>query len=584
MKCVVCKSLFVSLILLLATISLNAQNLMTHNYENSDLFDGNRGDFNEDGIPDVIFATSEGVMVGLSNSQGGLSFLSSVTLSQGDGGALTVAKFTPSGHLDVALIRGGAGSVPNSIDLLLGNGDGTFQIEQPVTLPAGVVPGAIVAADFNGDGKVDLAVSSSNMIYILPGDGDAGFGPAKVITATNTSGDPYGLSGLHVGDFDGDGRPDLILTDPVHTAVMFNNGNFTFQQKDVVSENLQTGPLIADYAAVDVNQDGFTDFIITLQGDCPPNNSPCQGGYAVYLSQGSLRTLKVSYLLPPGQLFTPTRPTVADVNGDGLNDVVLMTPQIEPVLRVALGKPDGTFDFPINFILSKEIGGGTVIPVDLNRDGRPDFVNPGTGGLTTSLNAFPRSACTASTMSPSVTVCQPAADTYSTSPLHVVAKATDTAHTITSMQIYVDGQLKSTTKAANLDTTVALPTGDHLLSVKAWDSSGKNFRSVRRVTIYNGTAGQVCSTASDTLHLCAPAQNASVKSPVRVFAASGTTDLPTSMQVYIDHQLVFNDDVRGDNFIDRPFTLAPGAHSLTVKGWGASGQQLSQSETIHVTQ
>jgi len=254
---------------------------------------------------------------------------------------------------------------------------------------------------------------------------------------------------------------------------------------------------------------------------------------------------------------------VADVNGDGINDVVLMTPQIVPVLRVALGRPDGTFDSPMDFILSKDTGGGIVVPVDLNRDGRPDFVNPGDNGLTTSLNAFPRSPCTASTMSPSVTVCQPAADTYSTSPLHVVAKATDTAHPITAIQIYVDGQLKNTTKAASLDTTVALPTGDHVLSVKAWDSSGKNFRSVRRVTISNGTAGQVCSTASDTMHLCAPAQNANVKSPVRVFAASGTTDLTTAMQVYIDHQLVFTDDIRGDNFIDRPFTLPPGVTMVT---------------------
>jgi hypothetical protein len=276
---------------------------------------------------------------------------------------------------------------------------------------------------------------------------------------------------------------------------------------------------------------------------------------------------------------------VADVDGDGINDVVMLTSQIIPVLRVALGKADGSFNFPMNFILGTDSGGGVVVPVDLNRDGRPDFVttNPGVAGVSTALNAFLRSPCTASTVSPSVTVCQPAADTYSNSPLHVVAKATDTAHPITAIQIYVDGQLKSSTKAASLDTTVALPTGDHLLSVKAWDSSGKNFRSVRHVTIYNGTPGQVCSTASDTIHLCAPAQNANVKSPVRTFAASGTTAEVDSMQVYIDHQLVF-DDKTGNNFIDHMFTLAPGAHTLTVKSWATSGQQLSQSETIHVTQ
>ena len=85
------------------------------------------------------------------------------------------------------------------------------------------------------------------------------------------------------------------------------------------------------------------------------------------------------------------------------------------------------------------------------------------------------------------------------------------------------------------------------------------------------------------MQLCAPAQNATVASPVRVFAASGSGAVVTSMQVYIDHELVFNDD-RGDNYIDHLFTLKAGAHSLTVKGWDAQGQQLSQSETIHVSQ
>ena len=581
MKCVVCRLLSVSLTLLLATIFLNAQNMMNHVYPKANTGDINRGDFNGDGIPDVIFVTFDGMEVGLSNSQGGLTFLSTSGSAQGDRGETAIAKFTSSHHLDAALLKTNVGVSANSIEIFLGNGDGTFEIGQPVMLPTGVNAGSITAGDFNGDGKIDLAVASGKMVYIFPGHGDGTFAAAKLVPISSPSAS-FSPFKLRVGDFDGDGRPDLMFSDSFQGSVLFNTGNFTFQQKNVTNEN----PFLLDFAAVDVNQDGFTDFIVTLQGDCPPNNSPCNGGYAVYLSQGSSRTFKLSYRLTPTfRVFPPQHPSVADVDGDGINDFVFLTHHFVPILHVAKGNPDGTFQMPMGFILGDFNGGAAFAAVDLNRDGRPDFVttNPTLEEVYTSLNAFPRSPCTASTMSPSVTVCQPSADTYSNSPLHVVAKATDTAHPITAMQIYVDGQLKSTTKAVNLDTTVALPTGDHVLSVKAGDASGKLFRSVRRITIYSGTPGRVCSTASDTIHLCAPAQNANVKSPVRVFAASGTTSEPDAMQVYIDHQLVFTDDTT-DNFIDHRFTLTPGTHSLTVKGWATSGQQLSQSEIIHVTQ
>jgi len=586
MKCAVCKFLFASLTLFLATISLNAQNLMNRVYTNTTLSDVNRGDFNEDGIPDVIYMTSEGVKVGLSNSQGSLTFLSSAgTISQGDGGNMAVAKFTSSGHLDVAVLKGNAGVAPNFIDIMLGHGDGTFEIGQPAKLPEGVTVGAMTASDFNGDGKVDLALFEflGTHIYILTGRGDGTFDSAKVIsTALSNGSDPIASGNIFVGDFDGDGRLDLLISDAKHAAVMFNNGNLSFQRKDVTNESA----MIYDFGAADVNQDGFTDFIITLQGDCPPNNSPCNGGYAVYLSQGSSRTFKLSYRLAPVfNVYPPQRPIAVDVDGDGINDIVFITQSIASLWHMAKGNADGSFQMPTNFILSVNGGASGIVAVDLNRDGRPDFAttNRFSGESYTSLNAFPRPPCTPSTVSPLVTVCQPSDNTFAKSPLHIVAKATDTAHPVTAMQIYVDGQLKSTTQAASLDTTLPLPLGGHVLSVKAWDSSGKNFRSVRRVSIYTGTTGQVCSAGLNTMHLCAPAQNANVPSPVRVFAASGTEAVSTAMQVYIDHQLVFSDD-HGDNFIDHLFTLKAGTHTLTVKGWDAGGQQLSQSETIHVTQ
>src|SRR6185369_230501 len=90
----------------------------------------NRGDFNEDGIPDALFLTFSGVEVGLSDSQGNLTFLTSSGSISSDGTTSdsdsTVAKFTSSGHLDVATTRSNFQAV-QPVDILLGHGDGTFE-------------------------------------------------------------------------------------------------------------------------------------------------------------------------------------------------------------------------------------------------------------------------------------------------------------------------------------------------------------------------------------------------------------------------------------------------------------------------
>jgi hypothetical protein len=584
MKSAVCKFFSASLVLI-ATSTLNAQNLMNRIYTVPSLGVINRGDFNEDGIPDVLFLTSDGVEVGLSNSQGKLTFLPSSGNTQGDGGDFSVARFTSSGHLDVAITRSAPeGQPPTPIDILLGHGDGTFTVGQTITLPGGVGAGGITTSDFDGDGKADLAVLSSNKILIFPGKGDGTFASPKTVTTTFGTGFPSPDDPpfeIRVGDFDGDGRPDFAIRNERRAAVLFNNGNFTFQQKDITGETA----FFEDFAPADVNQDGFTDLLVSLRGDCPPSNSPCEGGYAVYTSQGSARTFKVTFRLAPSfNNFPPFNLIAADVDGDGINDILYITGSFHPTLHLAKGNVNGSFGTPRAFTLSNINGATGLVSLDLNRDGRPDFVttNSVNGELFTSLNAFARSACTASTVSPSVTVCQPTDNTFSKSPLHIVAKATDTAHPITSMQVYVDGQLKSTNSTASMDTSLSLPLGAHLLTVKAWDSSGKNFRSLRHLNIFSGTSGQVCSVRLNAVRICIPTQNATVGSSARVLAASNSNFENTAIQVYLDHQLVFEDD--SANFIDRTFTLTPGTHSLTVKAWDVTGQQLSQSETIHVSQ
>jgi hypothetical protein len=116
---------------------------------------------------------------------------------------VVVADFNGDGKLDVAVTDLSA----NDVYILLGNGDGTFG--NPSTIPVGKGPDAIVEADFNNDGKLDLALADSvdNTVTLLLGNGDGTF--------TQASGSPYSVGKqpyqLVTADFNGDGKLDLAV-------------------------------------------------------------------------------------------------------------------------------------------------------------------------------------------------------------------------------------------------------------------------------------------------------------------------------------------------------------------------------------
>jgi hypothetical protein len=229
------------------------------------------GDFNGDGIPDLAVANigNDSIAVLLGNGDGTFT-ATAVNPSTGGGSTgIAVADFNGDGIQDLAVVN----TSDSTVTVLLGNGDGTFKATA-VSPPTGGSPEAIVAADFNGDGIPDLAVAcggtnaeqDNGTVTVLLGKGDGTFAAA----ASPVTEGVY-LS-ITTGDFNGDGIPDLAITNdypidgyrPLTDTVLLGKGDGTFASTMLTlapsNDDLLTSPHIA---AGDFTANGLSDLAVT---------------------------------------------------------------------------------------------------------------------------------------------------------------------------------------------------------------------------------------------------------------------------------------------------------------------------------
>jgi hypothetical protein len=237
--------------------------------------------------------------------------------------AAVVADFNRDGKADIAT----ANDFTN-ISVLLSNGNGTFQA--PVTYGAGSAPYGIVQGDFNGDGKADLAVANhdSNNVSVLLGNGDGTFHTA-VNYAVGT-----GPRALALADFNGDSKLDLVTANDAqaNVSVLLGNGNGTFQ----AAVSYSTGGAPYSVAVGDFNGDHKVDLVTANYVGNTISVLPGNGNGTF---QGPLNTSVGS---------NPSSVTVADFNQDGKADVAVANYSSNNV-SVLMGNGNGTFQAPQNY-------------------------------------------------------------------------------------------------------------------------------------------------------------------------------------------------------------------------------------------
>jgi hypothetical protein len=186
------------------------------------------GDVNGDGKPDLVVTNGTGNTVSVLLNNGNGTFQTHVDYQTAlNPASLAIGDFNGDGNLD--LVVGCAGSA--AVSILLGNGDGTFKAAYDYNSSTN----AITTGDFNGDGKLDFAAIGGDIISVFLNQGDATFSSTAITIIGGNLGDQAHFTAIAAADFNGDGKLDLAVSGPTGIKnsagldILFGNGDGTFQ-------------------------------------------------------------------------------------------------------------------------------------------------------------------------------------------------------------------------------------------------------------------------------------------------------------------------------------------------------------------
>jgi len=338
------------------------------------------GDLNNDGKVDAVASdpwslpgTAIIAALGLGNGRFGTPIRSAWR-----GGPLTVGDYNADGFLDLVIMA------DPGVQLLPGRGDGTFGTAIPITTDGGFYAPFAITADYDQDGKYDLAIGNADQdigVEIFRGNGDGTFGPSVAFLPTSGP----SLAGISV-DIDGDVDLDIVVANhDAHSITLFRHQTgFLFSATDI--------PLDAQVnavAAADLNLDGRVDLVAATSRDADDGRVYVDGAVQVLIATASGYAPPVKYQTPPGTW----KLIGGDFNRDGMIDLATANRSATVIedscgslwdtVTILPGNGDGTFAAPSSFSLGDQRSTNdgrfrssvfSLAGADLTGDGRTDII------------------------------------------------------------------------------------------------------------------------------------------------------------------------------------------------------------------
>jgi Bacterial Ig-like domain (group 3)/FG-GAP-like repeat len=530
-------------------------------------------DFHGKGYKDVLMLTNTGLE--LLTNNGKVAFTPSSPVSGTVPVEVAAADINGDGNSDAIFAESNSGSY--DIAVALGNGDGTFQAETTTAVPA--LPERLVVGDFNGDGKPDVVTASGVSVYLLLNLGNGTLGPPALIS---TEANP--VTGAVTASLRNNGKLDLVLTEATlfnattagAVGVLLGNGDGTFQPEADTTLNL----LPLTVAVGDMNNDGIPDLVVASGDQAEVDTS-------LYVLPGKGDGTFGAATVTPLTYTYVTSLAVADFNGDGNADVLIATCCGSTYTSIALGNGSGSFSGISNLQVGASATSGTA--VDLNGDGKPDILlnsNSVSSDLVVMLNQYGSAATTPVTTTTTLTS-------------SATSVAPGGSVTLTATVTPVSGSGVPTGNATFYDGTTSLGTGTLAAGVTTFSTSSLSTGSHAITASYSGDSSNAASTSAVvTVTVVVPAltatttelkssaatvsAGASVTFTATTTASSGT---PTGTVTFLDGTTALGTgDLNGSGIATYSTSeLSAGSHSITASYAGDSAYAASTSSALTET-
>jgi len=520
-------------------------------------------DLNRDGLPDLAVGVGNTVQVFLATGPGAYGPHTDYPLP--NSGAVThivAADFTGDGNVD--LLAG------DPLVLLLNNGDGTFQVTSgPQNF--GPIQG-IAAGDFNHDGSIDFATieggpggtGSSAHVYLNQGNGTFTRSPA--IGSTDTP-----LAGLVAADFNRDGHVDLATEGiaPTRGLVYFGHGDGTFVEHIVAISNPVPANAMAAVgtpATGDLDNDGVPDLVLLEGWSC---GLACGEMHArSYISAGDGTFFERIPFVTTSTTGSGGSVIVSDLEGDLRQDLIYWNPShFGGEVRMFHGEANGTFGPELT---GSPTSGDVfeIIARDLNLDSRHDVVFTSWlgGSMGVAISSTGAANCT-----------PPASDTIrakfcAPDPGDFASGVTfggsgNSPAGIQRLELWIDGVKRYETVNDQLLRSETLSPGQHLVELVAVDK----YAGVGKTSmVLNTGSGGECTAAPETVTFCGPVPGISVSSPVQFSFAANFAGL-AYMRLYVDDQPVWESAATSPAEFHPVIALSAGPHRAVLVAYTSSG-------------